>query len=335
MGLVLAACRECGVEQRRGVGAAPDVAVADGRRLAVRAGEGDLPGAEPPVGVRDRPCRLLAGEPAEVRAADADAGQDPAVVLHGPMRTGRRRRCRRRAGRPGRTRRRSGGRATVDAEVVRWARRRSRRPRRAASARHRRRARGSATCPLTRCRSARPTQTPRRSSHRPARARRRPAVRRAGRGPRARGRRRAARRRVWRRWQPGRLRSWAGRSSDAHARSAGSGPRAWQPRHSRACAPICHGDVWPGAQDCDASRPSNVARRPRTSECRHAASSRVVAAAWSSSASNQMGAPITSSTSPRSRDGRRRRSMIDIWWISSLTGTTGVRPSTAMSPARP
>ena len=36
--------------------------------------------------------------------------------------------------------------------------------------------------------------------------RRRAAVRRAGRAPRARGRRRASRRRVWRRWQPGRLR---------------------------------------------------------------------------------------------------------------------------------
>ena len=70
--------------QRRGVGAAADVGVADGRRLAVRAGERDLPGAERPVGVRDLRLRLLAGEPAEFRAADADAGQDPAVVLLAP-----------------------------------------------------------------------------------------------------------------------------------------------------------------------------------------------------------------------------------------------------------
>ncbi len=72
------------------------------------------------------------------------------------MRTGRRRRCRRRAGSPGRTRRRSGGRATVGAEAVPGARRRSRRPRGAGPARHRRRARRSATCPPGRCRSARP-----------------------------------------------------------------------------------------------------------------------------------------------------------------------------------
>ena len=36
------------------------------------------------IGVRDLRLRLLAGEPAEVRAADADAGQDPAVVLLAP-----------------------------------------------------------------------------------------------------------------------------------------------------------------------------------------------------------------------------------------------------------
>ena len=70
--------------QRRGVWAAADVGVADGRRLAVRAGERDLPGAERLVGARDLRLRLLAGKPAEVRAADADAGQDPAVVLLTP-----------------------------------------------------------------------------------------------------------------------------------------------------------------------------------------------------------------------------------------------------------
>ena len=196
------------------------------------------------------------------------------------MRTGRRRRCRRRAGRPGRTRRRSGGRATVDAEAVPGARRRSRRPRRAASARHRRRARGSATCPPGRCRSARPAQAPRRSSHRPARGRRRPAVRRAGRAPRARGRRRASRRRVWRRWQPGRLRSWAGRSSDAHARSAGAGPRPWQPRHSRACTRICHGDGRLGAAGLGRGPPlRRCAPPPGPQSADIAASRRVVAVA--------------------------------------------------------
>ena len=83
-GLALAACRECRVDQRRGVGAAADVGIADGRHLAVRAGERDLPVAERPIGARDLRLRLLAGEPAEVRAADADAGQDPAVVLLAP-----------------------------------------------------------------------------------------------------------------------------------------------------------------------------------------------------------------------------------------------------------
>ena len=70
--------------QCRGVGAAADVGVADGRHLAVRAGERDLPGAERPIGVRDLRLGLLAGEPAELRAADADAGQDPALVLLTP-----------------------------------------------------------------------------------------------------------------------------------------------------------------------------------------------------------------------------------------------------------
>ncbi len=83
-GLALAACRECRVEQRRGVGATDDVGVADAGLLAVWAGERDLPGAEPPIGVRDLRLRLLAGEPAEVNAADADARQDPVVVLLAP-----------------------------------------------------------------------------------------------------------------------------------------------------------------------------------------------------------------------------------------------------------
>ena len=42
------------------------------------------PVRERPIGVRDRRLRLLAGEPAEFRAADADAGQDPAFVLLAP-----------------------------------------------------------------------------------------------------------------------------------------------------------------------------------------------------------------------------------------------------------
>ncbi|HTG41851.1 MAG TPA: hypothetical protein VK697_09600, partial [Methylomirabilota bacterium] len=83
-GLAMAACRECRVDQRRGVGAAANVGVADGRHLAIRAGERDLPGSERPIRVRDLRRRLLAGEPAQFRAADADAGQDPAVVLLAP-----------------------------------------------------------------------------------------------------------------------------------------------------------------------------------------------------------------------------------------------------------
>ena len=83
-GLAVAARRECRIHQRRGVRAAADVGVADGRRLAVWAGERDLPSAERRIGVRDLRFRLLAGEPAEVRAADADTGQDPGVVLLAP-----------------------------------------------------------------------------------------------------------------------------------------------------------------------------------------------------------------------------------------------------------
>jgi hypothetical protein len=82
--VALAASRECGVEQRRGIGAAAHVGIGDGRRMVIRPGERDLPGAEPPVGVRDRRLRLLAREPAEFRAADADARQDAAVVLLAP-----------------------------------------------------------------------------------------------------------------------------------------------------------------------------------------------------------------------------------------------------------
>ncbi len=81
--LALAACRECRVEHRRRIGAAVEVRVADGR-LAVRAGERDLPGTQRSVGIRDRRLRLLAGEPAKFRVADAHAGQDPAFVLLAP-----------------------------------------------------------------------------------------------------------------------------------------------------------------------------------------------------------------------------------------------------------
>ena len=83
-GRALAAGRECRVCQRRGVGAAADVGVADGRHLPVRPGERDLPGTERLIGARDLRLRLLASEPAELRGADADAGQDPGVVLLTP-----------------------------------------------------------------------------------------------------------------------------------------------------------------------------------------------------------------------------------------------------------
>ena len=82
--LVLVTRRERRVDQRRGVRAAADVGVADRRHLPVRAGERDLAGAQPAVGVLDRRRCLLAGEPAELRAADADAGQDQALVLLAP-----------------------------------------------------------------------------------------------------------------------------------------------------------------------------------------------------------------------------------------------------------
>ena len=145
------------------------------------------------------------------------------------MRTGRRRRCRRRAGSRRRTRRRSGGRATVGA-----AGRAGGSPSVTAAARGTTgtvstRARRSATRPpggvdrLARRRrvAAVASATPRARDRQRGRPR---TPGRAGRAPRARDRRRASRRRVWRRWQPGRLRSWAGRSSDAHTRSAGAGP---------------------------------------------------------------------------------------------------------------
>jgi hypothetical protein len=49
--------------------------------MSVRAGERDLPGPEGSVGLRDLGFRLFAGEPAELRATDADARQDPSLVL--------------------------------------------------------------------------------------------------------------------------------------------------------------------------------------------------------------------------------------------------------------
>ena len=82
--VVLVSGRERRVDQRRRVGPAADVVVADRRHVPVRAGERDLAGAEVAVGVLDRRRRLLAAEPAELRAADADAGQDQALVLLAP-----------------------------------------------------------------------------------------------------------------------------------------------------------------------------------------------------------------------------------------------------------
>ncbi len=197
----MAACRECRVDQRRGVGAAADVGVADGRRVAVRAGERDLPGPERPVGVRDLRRRLIAGEPAEVRAADADAGQDPAVVLLAP--------CVQDAGADAdgeheaqeRTRCRSGGRATACSDGV---------PERAGPARRRLRRRTCWSPPALRG-----------SRHRRRRPRWMP---------------RLCRRLVRERRQPDRLRRWAIRASDTHAGWAGAG--SWSPgsRDIFACA---------------------------------------------------------------------------------------------------
>ena len=73
---------------------------------------------------------------------------------------------------------------------------------------------------------------------------------------------RRARRRVWRRWQPGRLRTWAGRSSDAHARSAGAGPCPRQPRHSRPCGRICQATV--GSAGATGTRDGPQTLRGRT-----------------------------------------------------------------------
>ena len=230
--------RECRVDQRRGVGAAADVGVADGRRLAVRAGERDLPGTERPIGVRDLRLRLLAGEPAEFRAADVDAGQDPAVVLLAPCVQA----------------------ADADAEGEQEAQ--DERDAEAGGERP------SAPRP---CRGLDVGHGGREGQDRhgidassevgdvSAVAmsvvlvhRRRDAAlderRELGVG------RRASRRRVW-------LRSWAGRSSDAHARWAGAGTRPRQPRHLRVCARICHATVGSAGQDWDAGRPPDVSRR--------------------------------------------------------------------------
>ena len=93
-GLALATCRECRVEHRRGVEVAADVRIADRRRLAVRAGERDLPGADRPVGVRDLPPRACSrvSPPRSVLPTRTPGRIRPCTA--GPMRTGRRRRCR-------------------------------------------------------------------------------------------------------------------------------------------------------------------------------------------------------------------------------------------------
>ncbi len=82
--LALAARHERRVDQRRRVWSAADVGVADGRRLGIRPGEGDLSRRQRHIGVRDLRLRLLPSESTEFRAADANAGQDPALVLLAP-----------------------------------------------------------------------------------------------------------------------------------------------------------------------------------------------------------------------------------------------------------
>ena len=220
--------RQGRVSQCRAGGAAADVGVTDGGLFTVRAGERDLPGAKRPVGSRDLRRRLLAGEPAEVRAADADARQDPAFVLLAPgvqdtradaggeeeaqderdtepegERPSAARPCRglavERGGREGRDRRR-----------------------------HRGRARHSAASAPGPCR-------PRaeRSRGRPATGRRPRRVRRVGRARRARDRRRASRRRAWRRWQPASAVE-SGKSVISRSWAVGRGRAcSWRPRHSR------------------------------------------------------------------------------------------------------
>ena len=74
---------------------------------------------------------------------------------------------------------------------------------------------------------------------------------------------RASRRRVWRRWQPGRPRSWAGRSSDAHARSACAGLRPWQRATSSPVHANLSRDGRLGRRDWDAGHPQTLRGRPR------------------------------------------------------------------------
>ncbi len=57
---------------------------------------------------------------------------------------------------------------------------------------------------------------------------------------------------------PGRLRRWARRSSGAHARVAGAGPRPRQPRYLRVWTRICHAAVGSAGGDWDAGGPSDV-----------------------------------------------------------------------------
>ena len=269
-GLALAACRECRVDQRRGVGAAADVGVADGRHLAVRAGERDLPGSERPIGVRDLRLRLLAGEPAEFRAADADAGQDPAVVLLAP--------CVQAAGADADGEQEAQDERDAEAEGERPS---APRPCRGLAVGHggregqdrhgidaglggRRRVRRggvggspgagtSAAC----IGGVAPRASRRRRSVRLGRCARRTSAASSGSpaGVSPSG---------WRRWQPGRLRSWAGRSSDAHARSAGAGPRPRQPRHLRVCARMLHATVVSAGGTGTRDRPQTL--RGRTTE---------------------------------------------------------------------
>ena len=208
-GLALAACRECRIDQRRGSGAAADVGVADGRRLAVRAGERDLPGTERTISLRELRLRLVAGEPAE-------------VVL--PTRT------------PGRIRPSycwpQAYRTPTPMPMVRRKPRTNETPKRRASDRRRRgRAGGSpsgvAAARLDRRRGAEVASpvamsvgSSGGSGGTGADECRELGVARGG-----------VRRRMW---------SWAGRSSDTHARSACTGPRPPQEGHLRACARICH-----------------------------------------------------------------------------------------------
>ena len=297
--IALAARRECRVEQRRGVGAAAHVGVADGRRLAVRAGERDLPGAEPRIGVRDLPpaaCSRVS-PPRSVLPTRTPGRTRPSYCWpHAyrpptPMPTASRRPRTNDAPKRRASDRRRRGRAGGSPSVTAAATGRT----------------GTASTPGSEAADASSGAVSAGSPDAGASAMvasagegsASPAVRRPGRAPPARGRRRASRRRVWRRRQPGRLRSRAGRSSDAHAvgrrRASSLAAATFSRVHANLSRRRSARPRGTGTRDA----PQTLRGVPRDLRARRppprAASSR----RRDPSASNQIGAPTTTSTSPR------------------------------------